>query len=232
MVTRIFKQSKQRVVLKGCTSEWAPVTSGVPQGFILGPLLFLLCINDMPDSAKNSILAMLADDAECFRRIVNIDDCIALQKDLNELYRWSNYWKLNFNLSKCKVILFIRNHNPIKVSYTINGEPLENVSSFCDLGVIVGCFLTHNVHIHNIINKCNKVNGMIRRAVGFKAPESVTLNMYKALIRPIAEYSSPLWSPFYKSHIESVERIQRDLPRYAMHYPLLDYKERCEIINL
>ena len=70
------------------------------------------------------------------------------------------------------------------------------------------------------------------RAVGYEAPASVTLNLYKALIRPIAEYSSPLWSPFYKSHIESVERIQRKFTRYAMHYPLLNYKERCEIINL
>ena len=174
---------------------------------------------------------MFADDAKCFR-IVNIDDCIALQKDLDELYRWSNYWKLNFNSSKCKVISFTRNHNPIKFDYTINGEPLENVSSFCDLGATVDCFLTHNVHIHNTINKCSKVNCMIRRAVGYKAPASVTLNLYKALIRPIAEYSSPLWSPFYKSHIESVERIQINFTRYAMHYPLLYYKERSEIINL
>ena len=208
------------------------MTSGVPQGSMLGPLLFLLFINDMPDSAKNSILAMFADDAKCFRRIVNIDDCIALEKDLDELYRWSNYWKLNFNSSKCKVISFTRNNNPIKFDYTINGEPLENVSFFCDLGVTVDCFLTHNVHILNIINKCNKVNGMIWRAVGYKAPASLTLNLYKALIRPIAEYSSPLWSPFYKWHIESVEGIQRNCTRYAMHYSLLNYKERYEIINL
>ena len=73
---------------------------------------------------------------------------------------------------------------------------------------------------------------MIRRAVGYKAPASVTLNLYEALIRPIAEYSSPLWSPFYKSHVESVERIQRNFTRYAMYYPLLNYKECCEIINL
>ena len=146
----------------------------MPQGSILAPLLFSLYINDMPDSAKNLILAMFVDDANFFRRIVNIDDCIGLQKDLHELYRWSNYSKLNFNSSKCKVISFTKNHNPIKFDYTINGEPLENVSSFCDLGVTVDCFLTHNAHIPNIINKCNKVNGMIRRAVGYKAPASVT----------------------------------------------------------
>ena len=191
----------QRVVLNGCASEWITVTSGVPQGSILGPLLFLLFINDMPDSAKNSILAMFADDVKCFRRIVDINDCMSLQNDLDELYQWSKYWKLNFNSLKCKVISFTRNRNPIKFVYKINGEPLENVSSFCDIGITVDSFLTHIVHIKNVINKCNKVNGMIRRAVGYKAPASVTLKLYKALIRPIAEYSSPVWSPFYKSHI-------------------------------
>ena len=83
---------------------------------ILGLLLFLLFINDMPDSAKNSILAMFADDAKCFRRIVNIDNCIALQKDLDELHRWANYWKLTFNSSKCKVISFTRNLNPDRLN--------------------------------------------------------------------------------------------------------------------
>ena len=222
----------QRVVLNGCTSEWIPVTSGVPQVSILGPLLFLLFINDMPDSAKKSILAMFADDAKCFRRIVDISDCMSLQNDFDELYRWSKYWKLNFNSLKCKVISFTRNSNLIKFVYKINGEPLLNVCSFYDLGVTFDSFLTHNVHIKNAINKCNKVNGMKRRAVGYKAPASVTLKLYKALNRPIAEYSSPVWSPFYKSHIELIERIQRNFTRYAMHYRPLNYKDRCVNMNI
>ena len=135
---------------------------------------------------------MFADDAKCFRRIVDIDDCMYLQI----------------------------------------GEPLEKVSSFCDLGITVDSFLTHNVHIKNAIIKCNKVNGMIRRAVGYKAPASVTLKLYKALIRPIGEYSSPVWSPFYKSHIELIGRIQRHFTRYAMHYPPLNYKNRCVDMNI
>ena len=73
---------------------------------------------------------------------------------------------------------------------------------------------------------------MIRRAVGYKAPASVTLKLYKALIRPIAEYSSPVWSPFYKSHIELIERIQRNFTRYAMHYPPLNYKDRSVNMNI
>ena len=90
------------------------MTSGVPQGSILVPLLFLLFINDMPDSAKKSVLAMFADDTRCFLRAVDINDCIYLQNDLHELYRWSKYWKLNFNSLKCKVISFTRNRNPIR----------------------------------------------------------------------------------------------------------------------
>ena len=144
---------------------------------------------------------------------------------------WSNYWKLDFNSSRCKVVSFIRNRNLKTFFYKINGEPLEHVSSFCALCVTINCLLTHNVHINNSINKCNKVNGMIGGAVNYKAPASVTLNLYKVLIRPIAQYSSPLWSPFFKSHIESVVRIQRNFTRYAMHYPSLNYKERCEIMQ-
>ena len=75
---------------------------------------------------------MFADNDKCFRRIVDINDCMTLQNELNELYRWSKYWKLNFNSLKCKVISFAWNRNPIKFVYTINREPLENVSSFGD----------------------------------------------------------------------------------------------------
>ena len=80
------------------------------------------------DSAKNSILTIIADDTKCFRRTVYIKGCMSLQNDLDDLYRFSKYWKLNFNSLKSKVITFTRNRNPIKFVYTINGEPLENVN--------------------------------------------------------------------------------------------------------
>ena len=83
-----LKDRCQRVVFNGFTSERVPVTSGVPQGSILGPLLFLLFINDMPDCTEHSILSLFADDATCFRIINNIEDCEQLQRDLNNLHEW------------------------------------------------------------------------------------------------------------------------------------------------
>ena len=106
-ISDYLKDRSQRVVLDGVSSEFVPVTSGVPQGFILCPLLFLLFINDMPDCAEHSILPLFADDAKCFRKINNVDDCERLQHDLNSLYEWSQVWKLNFNVIKSKNLLYL-----------------------------------------------------------------------------------------------------------------------------
>ena len=172
-ISDYLKDRSQRVVLDGVSSEFVPVTYGVPQGSILGPLLFLLFINDMPDCAKHSILSLFADDAKFFLKIINVDDCERLQHDLNSLYEWSQVWKLNFNVIKCKVVSFTRNTKPIVFNYHLNGTILENVSCYNNLGVTVDKSLAFNNHISNAINKCNKVNGMIRRSLGYRAPASV-----------------------------------------------------------
>ena len=182
----------------------------------------------MPDCAEHSIPSLFADDAKCFRKIFNVDDCERLQHDLNSLYEWSQVWKLNFNVIKFKVASFTRNTKHIVFNYHLNGTILENVSCYNDLGVTVDKSLSFNNHISNVINKCNKVNGMIRRSLGYRSPASVSIKLYKALIQPIIEYYAPVWSPFTKIQIESIERIQRNVTRYALHYPTINYKERCE----
>ena len=102
-----LKDRFQRVVLDGSTSEWVPVTSGEPQGSIIGPLLFSLFINDMPDCTEHSILSLFADDAKCFRIINNIEDCEQLQRDFNSLYECSQVWKLNFNVLHLQEMLLL-----------------------------------------------------------------------------------------------------------------------------
>ena len=167
----------QRVVLVSVSSDFVPVTYGVPQGSILGPSLFLFFINDMPDCAEHSILSLFADDAKYFRKINNVDDCERLQHDLNSLDEWSQVWKLNFNVIKFKVASFTRNTKHIVFNYHLNGTILENVSCYNDLGVTVDKSLSFNNHISNVINKCNRVNGMIRRSLGYRSPASVSINL-------------------------------------------------------
>jgi hypothetical protein len=101
----------QRVSIEGEHSHWLPVLSGVPQGSILGPLLFLLFINDLPSVAKNCTTAMFADD-RCFKEINDLNDCILLQNDLNEMCNWSKQWNMNFNPSKCKVLTITSRCHP------------------------------------------------------------------------------------------------------------------------
>ena len=186
----------------------------------------------MPDCTEHSILSLFTDDAKCSRIINNIEDCEQLQCDLNSFYEWSQVWKLNFNVLKSKVLSFTRNVTHIVFTYHLNGTVLENISCYNDLGVTVDKGLVFNNHVSNVINKYNKVNGIIRRSLGYGAPTSVSIKLYKALIQPIIEYYAPVWSPFTKIQIESIERIQNFFTRYALHYPTIDYKERCELLHI
>ena len=133
---------------------------------------------------------------------------------------------------RCKVLSFTRNCTPIVFKYHLNGTVLENISCYNDLGVTVDKGLVFNNHVSNVINKCNKVNGMIGRSLGYRASTSVSIKLYKALIQPNLEYSASVWSPFTKIQIESIEQIQRNFTRYALHNPTIDYKERCELLHI
>ncbi len=223
---------RQRVVLEGEASGWLPVISGVPQGSILGPLLFLLYINDMSDVVSSSTLALFADDSKCFSNINNISDCLALQRDLDSLCQWARTWQLNFNVKKCSVLNIARRRR-VDFVYTLNGIPLASVDSFKDLGISVTPTLSWGVQIQNIVNKCNRIMGMVKRSVGFGAAHSVKQKLYESLVRSHLEYSSCVWAPHLNCDIRAVEAIQRSATRYILNYPaVLSYPERCASLNL
>ena len=123
---------KQRVKVKDCLSQWADVTSGVPQGSVLGPILFLIYVNDMPSEIQN-VCKLFADDAKLFCRITK--EPSTLQSDIESLYTWSKRWQLPFNVEKCK-ILHIGKSNP-KHNYYMNGRILEKIETQNDLGVLM-----------------------------------------------------------------------------------------------
>ena len=195
---------RQRVILRNGSSTWNWVKSGVPQGSILGPLLFLVYVNDMPD-VISSTAKMFADDTKVYREIRIVDDCYDLQKDLNSLSAWSQKWLLRFNATKCVVL-------KIKLSfqymYTLNGHFLDHVSTQKDLGITVSDDLKSSIHIANIVKKNNQKIGMFKRCFSSLSKDGVLI-LYKSIIRPTLEYASPAWSPYLKKDIDLLENAQR-----------------------
>jgi hypothetical protein len=231
--TRAYLSSRlQRVTVEGHNSDWLPVISGVPQGSILGPMLFLLYINDMPNVASSCAVALFADDSKVYKRINSVEDCMLLQKDLDSLVQWSETWELRFHPSKCQVLSVTRGKNPAKFNYSMNGTSLEIVPSIKDLGVDIASTLTWDLHIKKIIAKANSKMGMIKRTVGYNAPSKVTLPLYTTLVRSNLEYCSVLWSGTSRHNISYLERVQRHTTKYILNYPEMDYLTRIQTLGL
>ena len=219
-------------MVEGVHSDWLPVISGVPQGSILGPLLFLLYINDMPSVARHASLALFADDSKCYKQISNISDCLLLQNDIDSLCDWSKKWDLNFHPSKCQIICVTRKRNIIEFDYKMNGVVLERTNSIKDLGVDISSTLVWDDHINRVVAKCNKKLGMIKRAIGFNAPPKVSKTLYAALIRSDLEYCSSVWSGTSKRNTEVIEGVQRRATKFILGYPKLDYRDRLSQLSL
>ena len=142
---------QQRVVVNGVKSDWAPVVSGVPQGTVLGPLLFSLYINDIPVGIDSQI-RLFADDCVCYREIRTVEDTLKLQKDIDLLGSWARRWGMRFQPVKCNMMqLTNKRINKIEASYTLEGTVLENVDSIKYLGVTITNDLKWNTHIISVL---------------------------------------------------------------------------------
>ena len=156
---------KRRVVVRGTFSDWAPVTSGTPQGTILGPILFLSYINDIVDSVSSKI-QLFADDTKIYRELCNPSlDKQYFQTDLNNLGKWAKKWQLHFNEGKCEAMQITHSRDKSNTNYKL-GMVLKDVKSFKDLGITISKDLTWSEHISTIVNKANQVLGLIRQTVG------------------------------------------------------------------
>ena len=223
---------EQRVVVDGANSDWLPVLSGVPQGSILGPMLFLCYINDMPSSTQNSTIALFADDSKCFRTIQDTNDCLLLQRDIDSLYNWGKRWDLHYHPSKCQIICMSRRKNIVNFDYKMNGAVLGRTDSIKDLGIDITYNLVWNDHIRRVVSKCNKKMGMVKRAIGYNAPEKVSQTLFTALVRSDVEYGSPLWSGTSKHNLQLLEGVQRRATNYILCYPDQDYDGRLTKLDL
>ena len=203
----------QRVALDGTLSDWLPVTSGVPQGSILGPLLFLVYINDMPEYVgQGSSIALFADDSKLYRPI-NSASHYLLQSDLSGLHNWGNDWGMTFNPSKCKVMHMSRKKicSSASLQYHLNDKPLESVTHISDLGVIVSKDLFWANHIEDICTKANQTLGLIKRVCARYVVDTNTQKLlYCAVVRPKLEYASCVWSPYSAKQRKLIENEQRN----------------------
>ena len=205
---------KQKVVLEGTTSDTTNVTSGVPQGTVIGPLLFLIYINDLPDAVQ-STSRLFADDCLLYRIIKNKHDSTMLQKDLDSLQRWANTWLMEFNTKKCEVLRVTRKRNPIKTNYELNGNTLAIVKSAKYLGLNISNDLSWDTHIKSITNKANNVTAFLRRNIS-TCPTTIKAKCYTTIVRPVVEYAAIVWDPILQKQKNAVEMVQRRAARFAV----------------
>ena len=235
-VKSFLSQRTQRVVIRGTPSESCDVSSGVPQGSVLGPILFLIFINDLPLEVI-SPLSLFADDSKIFTRIVSEknkncrETCgrEILQKDLDSIKEWAVKWRMEFNVDKCKV-MHLGNKNP-KHTYTMGGENLAVTTEEKDLGVIFDEKLEFGKHIKVIVSRANRMLGMIRRGFTCLDQEIFKL-LYPVLVRPLLEYCVQVWSPHLKMDIDLIEKVQKRAVRMVPGMKNLSYEERLAKLGL
>ena len=145
-------------------SSLCNVTSGVPQGSVLGPVLFLIYVNDIGLNIHSEI-RLFADDILLYQPIRTPDDHLKLQEDLNTLTKWASDWKTTFNIPKCKIIQFTTHHNKSKYLYTMSETPLEVVEEHDYLRVRLHHKLTWSPHVNHICNKANRMLGFLNRSL-------------------------------------------------------------------
>lgn len=166
------------------------MTSGVPQGTVLDPLLSLLYINDLPDNLQ-CFFKLVADDALLYGIIANDKDCDLLLEDLQKLEQWQNQWQMQFNPSKCKLLCISDKRYPPVIKYTFRGDEMEQVENITYLGITLTSKPKWNQHVSTVSRKASKVHGVVRRNL-HNCPRSAR----ETSVRPTLEYGSDTWDPF------------------------------------
>ena len=219
---------KQRVILNGSASNWTEVFSGVPQGSVLGPVLFIIYINDIDELILSSLFKF-ADDAKLLGKVDNQEDIARMQKDLASIIEWSETWQMPINTDKCKVMHFGKNNN--KTEYTIGGHRLEAVSEERDLGVQLTEDLKVGKQCLKAAKKGNQILGMIRRTFSCKE-KSIIMKLYKSLVRPHLDYCVQAWRPHYQKDINTLEAVQKRATRMVTGLQETCYESRLKELGL
>ena len=230
-VAKFLMRRKQCVVVEGVRSECSSVISGVPQGTVLGPLLFIIHIGDIDREIRSSVARSFADDTRITMSIKVPDDSLLLQEDLERVYDWAERNNMFFNGDKFKHMSY-GCHPAGPSSYTTkNGSEIEKCSSLRDLGVIMESSAEFSDQIRQVALKGRQTAGWILRVFSTRDPSPLMV-LYKSLVLPLLEYCSVLWSPRTVGLIRDIEGVQRSFTWRLSDMQNLSYWERLERLNL
>ena len=237
-----LRDRKQCVAVGGSMSSYINVNSGVPQGSILGPIFFVLFINDMHENVDpGTSLLLYADDTKIYREIKCYNDHLILQLDIDALYQWSQINKMTFHPQKCKVLpvtlaspFYWQVSMPFleKFPYCLNGICLDHVDSEKDLGVFVTSKLSWIKHCAAVRSKASSRLGLLRRTCHFVENTQQRRVLYLALVRSQFEHCSVVWSPSTEGSIARLESVQRRAVRWILADQSESYDEPTYLAKL
>jgi len=221
---------EQRVVLNGTESEWAAVRSGVPQGSVLGPILFLIYINDLDAAAGPvDLLKKFADDTKVGQGVDTAEKREELQTALDNLCAWADRWHMQFNVKKCKV-LHIGGSNS-KHQYSMNGQRLEAVTEETDIGVLVSSTLKPSAQCAKAARTAQAVLGQLTRAFHYRDKRTF-MRLFTTYVRPHLEFAVPAWSPWTQADIDCLERVQKRAVAMVSGLTGRTYEERLAELEM
>ena len=204
---------KQRVIIEGQSSEWASINAGVPQGSVLGPLLFLIYINDLTTELVSNPF-IYADDTMLFEVVNDIHvSAVKLNEDLDRISDWSQKWLVTMNPTKCRSLVFSsKRDKPVHPALYLDGSRIEEVDIHTHLGLIFQSNMSWQCHIQNIYEKASKRLNVLK-LLKYKLNRSTLSCLYKSLIRPLMEYGDVIWDNCTEAEANLLERIQYESAR-------------------
>ena len=236
-IKSFLSNRKQHVVVDGIISSPAEVLSGVPQGTVLGPLLFLIFIDDMTDVVLHSKVKLFADDSKLCKKVKSAHDQELLQADLNAVLDWAQDNNMELNEDKFQLIQhgnitqFKCDELHVNPYQTSSGASLSPSSTVVDLGVTINHDLTWATHVQEQVTKASQLTGWILRTFKSRNRE-LMLTLYSSLVRSRLEYCCPLWSPYQRQHITKIESVQRSYTAKIAGLKDLNYWDRLKSLRL
>ena len=234
LISSYLANRHQVVCVNGACSSMTHVLSGVPQGSVLGPLLFIIYIDKIARLTLSAgTIIIYADDMCLYRPIHSLSDLTTLQSDVESLVALVDDLALTLNVSKCKSITFSRKKNPTPLNLHIHGLPLQHVPSLKYLGFLLSQDLSWSLHINDICSRARKKLGLIyRKFYRFCSDSAALLTLYTAYVRPILEYGASVWDPYLVKDIQALESVQRFATKICLKNWSISYHDRLQLLSI